>query len=246
MPDDPTPTENSRSFGAAAAEYERGRPSYPTAAVDWLLEGSGRRVLELGAGTGKLTRQLLARGLDLVAVEPSEGMRGEFSRVLPDVRVLAGAAESLPLPDHTVDAVLVAHAWHWVDAARAVPEVARVLTPGGRLGLVWNTRDEREGWVAELGTIFHGYPEGDTTLNPTIGEPFGPIDRFEVAWVYRLTRRQLLDLVTSRSYVITLNPHDREAVIAAVVHLMDTHQALAGSDDIAMPYVTQCFRARLP
>src|SRR5919205_118513 len=138
------------SFGSAAQSYERGRPGYPPEALDWLLPAGVRRVLDLAAGTGKLTRLLVARGLDVVAVEPSAGMRAEFARVLPGVPVLAGAAEDIPLDDANVDAVLVGQAWHWVDPERACPEIARVLTPGGRLGLVWNMRDPRGGWAAEL------------------------------------------------------------------------------------------------
>ncbi len=120
------------SFGAAAVTYERARPSYPDEAIDWLLPPGARRVLDLGAGTGKLTRGLRDRGLDVVAVEPSAGMRDQLARVLPGVRALAGTAERIPLAGHAVDAVLVAQAWHWVDPARAVPEAARVLAAGGR------------------------------------------------------------------------------------------------------------------
>src|SRR5437016_4501937 len=141
------------SFGSAAGAYERGRPPYPPEAIDWLLPAGAARVLDLGAGTGKLTRQLTGRGLDLTAVEPSEGMREQLRRAVPGVRALAGTAEQIPLPDLSVDAVLVAQAWHWMDPAVAVPEVARVLRPGGQLGLLWNIRDERADWVAGLGAI---------------------------------------------------------------------------------------------
>ena len=144
------------SFGAAAAEYERGRPPYPPEAIDWLLPPSPRRVVDLGAGTGKLTRQLHERGLDVVAVEPSAGMREQLARLLPAVPLLDGTAEAIPLADASVDVVLVAQAWHWVDPRRALPEVARVLSPGGRLGLVWNIRDERVDWVKQLGDTMHG------------------------------------------------------------------------------------------
>src|SRR5580692_7460527 len=103
------------SFGAAAATYERGRPPYPPEAVDWLLPDGATRVLDLGAGTGKLTRQLHDRGLDVIAVEPSAGMREELTRAVPGVAAYAGSAEEIPLPGSSVDAVLVAQAWHWVD-----------------------------------------------------------------------------------------------------------------------------------
>src|SRR4051794_1947800 len=142
--------DQAASFGLAAREYERGRPGYPEAALDWLLPPDARDVVDLGAGTGKLTRQLAGRNLHVVAVEPSDGMRAELARALPDATALPGAAERIPLPDASADAVLVAQAWHWVDAEAAVPEVVRVLRPGGRLGLLWNLRDETVDWVAAL------------------------------------------------------------------------------------------------
>ena len=124
------------SFGAAAEAYERGRPEYPPAALDWLLPAGARDVLDLGAGTGKLTRQLVARGLNVVAVDPSGGMLEQLRAAVPGVPAMIGRAEEIPLQDGVVDAVLVAQAWHWVDPERAPREVARVLRPGGRLGLV--------------------------------------------------------------------------------------------------------------
>ena len=145
--------QRSLSFGAEAAAYERGRPSYPPEAIDWLLPSGARDVLDLGAGTGKLTTRLVERGLDVVAVDPIPEMLELLSTSLPDTPALLGTAEEIPLPDDSVDAVLVAQAWHWFDTERAVKEVARVLRPGGRLGLVWNARDERLGWVKDLGRI---------------------------------------------------------------------------------------------
>jgi SAM-dependent methyltransferase len=235
------------SFGAAAAEYERGRPPYPDEALDWLLPPGARRVLDLGAGTGKLTRHLVERGLDVVAVEPSDGMRRELRQAVPGARALAGSAEQIPLRDGTVDAVLAAQAWHWVDPARAVPEVARVLSPGGTLGLMWNIRDEREPWVAELGRLIHKAPgqEEYSTL-PGVGLPFAPVERFDVGWTYHLTALALLDMVASRSYVITSPPERREAILTSVRNMLQTDPALAGRPDIALPYVTRCSRTRRP
>src|SRR3954452_2306324 len=138
------------SFGAAAQVYERARPGYPPEAVDLLLAPGARRVADVGAGTGKFSRLLVAAGLDVVAVEPDARMRAELARVLPGVPVLEGSAEALPLEDSGVDAVVVAQAWHWVDPARALPEVARVLSPGGGLGVVWNERTLGEPWVDSL------------------------------------------------------------------------------------------------
>ncbi len=231
------------SFGSAAAAYERGRPPYPPEAIDWLLPEGASRVLDLGAGTGKLTRQLTERGLDVIAVEPSAGMREQLAGAVPGVAVHAGSAEEIPLPDGWVDAVLAAQAWHWVDARRAVPEVARVLVPGGRLGLVWNMRDEREDWVAELGRILHDPRDGRRENRVDLRPPFGPVERHDVEWKHRLSRDELIDLVASRSYVITMPDEQREAVLARVRHLASTRPGLAGTGELVLPYVTECYRA---
>src|SRR5688500_9180263 len=183
-------SDHATSFGPAAAVYERGRPPYPAEALDWLLPAGAHRIVDVGAGTGKLTRQLHERGLDVTAVEPSDGMRAELSRVLPGVPALAGAAEALPLPDHSADAVLCAQAWHWVDPARAVPEAARVLTPGGRLGLIWNLRDEREDWVRRLGEIIDSPEQPRRT---ELGAPFGPVETRDFGWTHEIGLDRLLD-----------------------------------------------------
>ncbi|MFJ4188344.1 class I SAM-dependent methyltransferase [Kitasatospora sp. NPDC089509] len=142
------------SFGAAAVAYAEHRPDYAHAAVQWALEGApGRRVLDLGAGTGKLTATLAELGIDAIAVEPDPAMLSELRRSLPTVRALSGRAEAIPLPDASVDAVLAGHAMHWFDMAVAGPEIARVLRPGGVLAGLWNVMDDRVAWVAGLARV---------------------------------------------------------------------------------------------
>ncbi|OBF15805.1 class I SAM-dependent methyltransferase [Mycobacterium kubicae] len=236
--------DRSLSFGSAAAAYERGRPSYPPEAIDWLLPAAAHDVLDLGAGTGKLTTRLVERGLDVIAVDPVPEMLEVLRGSLPQTRALLGTAEEIPLPDNSVDAVLVAQAWHWVDPARAVPEVARVLRPGGTLGLVWNTRDERLGWVRELGEIIgrDGDPVRDKV---TLPEPFTDVSRHQVEWTNYVTPQALIDLVASRSYCITSPDEVRTKTLDRVRQLLATHPALANANGLAMPYVTVCVRATL-
>jgi SAM-dependent methyltransferase len=139
------------SFGAAAAAYAEHRPDYAESAVGWALElAPGPRVLDLGAGTGKLTATLVALGAEVIAVEPDPAMLTELRRALPAVRALPGSAEAIPLPDASVDAVLAGNALHWFDMAVAGPEIARVVAPGGILAGLWNVMDNRVGWVAGL------------------------------------------------------------------------------------------------
>jgi SAM-dependent methyltransferase len=239
------------SFGEVAETYARARPSYPDDAVDWLVEGA-HAVVDLGAGTGALTRSLLARGLDVTAVEPSDGMRSQLTHDLPDVRVVEGFAESLPLPDASFDAVVVAQAWHWVDATRAVPEVARVLRPGGLLSLVWNIRDESIPWVAELSAVFerHGRDRPDNSGSRRSLEnfgpesPFGPLETFETHWLQPMTPERLGGLIASRSAAITMKQPARDALLDEVALLTRTHPDLRGRSSWDLPYVTLAWRAR--
>jgi SAM-dependent methyltransferase len=236
-----------RSFGVAAAEYERGRPPYPAAAIDWLLPPGAKRVADVGAGTGKLTKQLHERGLEVIAVEPLAGMRDQLRRTAPGVPVLAGTAEQLPLADGSVDVVLLAQAWHWADPPRAIPEIARVLSPGGRLGVLWNLRDERHEVVARLSTIMHSWESTDSGGHqPVFGAPFGPMERFDVEWVFRLPPDAVVDYVASRSYIITMEMAQRAAVLASVRELLATHPSLTGQAEVSLPQVTRCSRADLP
>jgi len=236
--------QRSLSFGAEAAAYERGRPSYPPEAIDWLLPSDARDVLDLGAGTGKLTTRLVERGLNVTAVDPIPEMLELLSKSLPDTPALLGTAEEIPLPDNSVDAVLVAQAWHWFDVDRAVREVARVLRTGGRLGLVWNTRDERMGWVKELGRII-GDEHDPLSKTVTLPEPFTDVQRHQVEWTNYLTPQALIDLVASRSYCITSPAKVRARTLERVRELLATHPALANNSGLALPYITVCIRATL-
>jgi SAM-dependent methyltransferase len=168
-----------------------------------------------------------------------------LSHSLPDTPALLGTAEDIPLPDDSVDAVLVAQAWHWFDPERAVAEVARVLRPGGRLGLVWNTRDERMGWVKDLGRII-GHEDDPFSQEVTLSEPFEHIERDQVEWTSYLTPQALIDLVASRSYCITSPADVRTQTLERVRELLGTHPALANSTGLALPYVTVSIRATLP
>jgi SAM-dependent methyltransferase len=238
--------QRSLSFGAEAAAYERGRPSYPPDAIDWLLPPDARDVLDLGAGTGKLTTRLVERGLGVVAVDPIQEMLELLSNSLPDTPALLGTAEEIPLPDNSVDAVLVAQAWHWFDLERAGKEVARVLRPGGRLGLVWNARDERLGWVKDLGRII-GHEDAREVFDSRapLPEPFADVERHQVEWTNYLTPQALIDLVASRSYCITSPEKVRTRTLDRVRELLATHPALANNGGLALPYVTVCIRATL-
>jgi len=236
--------QHSLSFGSEAAAYERGRPSYPPEAIDWLLPAGARDVLDLGAGTGKLTTRLVERGLDVVAVDPLAEMLELLSSALPDTPALLGTAEQIPLPDDSVDAVLVAQAWHWFDPQQAVAEVARVLRPGGRLGLVWNHRDERLGWVKDLGRII-GHEDDPLNREVVLPARFADVTRHHVEWTSYLTPQALIDLVASRSYCITSPAAVRTRTLDRVRELLATHPALANSTGLALPYITVCIAATL-
>ncbi|MEU8662148.1 class I SAM-dependent methyltransferase, partial [Actinoplanes philippinensis] len=157
--------------------------------------------------------------------------------------IFEGTGESVPLPDASVDAIVCAQAWHWVDPARAVPEMARVLRPGGTLSLIWNIRDHTEPWVAALDDVLHRHTRQEIDTAPPVGAPFSEPERAEFPWRHTLNRAALLDMVASRSYVILLPETERQALFGSVLTLLDQHDL---GDSFEMPYVTRCTRAQLP
>jgi SAM-dependent methyltransferase len=159
--------------------------------------------------------------------------------------VFAGSAERIPLEDASVDAVVVGQAWHWFDPARAVPDVARVLRPGGWLGLIWNIRDRRDPWMDAFSGLEpeHDNSEADSA-SPRVGPPFGPVERFDLPWRQSTTAEALIDLLASRSYVIVLPEAERAALLTRVRGFLATDPSTAGRAEISVPYVTRCSRAQ--
>lgn len=234
-----------RSFGAVADVYDRGRPGYPDAVVDWLVPDDARLVVDVGAGTGKFTRTLVAGSgsAEVVAVEPDPAMRSRLAAALPDVRALDGTGESIPLDDGSADVVTFAQAWHWVDPVRGAAEVARVLRPGGVLGLVWNVRDERRPWSARLSALLQ-QPESRLTGSgaPVVGAPFHDDGYERFRWVHLQERSAFLDMVASRSYVIVRPAEERAALLDAVQRLLDEDPDTADRDTVPVEYTTHVLR----
>ncbi|MGF3021361.1 class I SAM-dependent methyltransferase [Methylobacterium aquaticum] len=236
-------------FASGAETYARGRPDYPAALGAWLRDalrlGPGRRVADLGAGTGKFTRLLAATGAAVTAIEPVDAMRAQLAASLPDVTALAGSAEAMPLPEGHLDALVCAQAFHWFATRAALAEIRRVLTVGGRLGLVWNVRDDATPWVAELTAIMNAH-EGDApryhtgawrALFPAAG--FGPLH--EASFPHGHTgapERVILDRTLSVSFIAALPEAERARVAEQVRALIARTPDLAGRAEVTFPYRT--------
>ena len=234
------------SFGAVADQYDRVRPGYPEGAVEWMLPAGARRVVDLGAGTGKLTRLLAARGLRVTAVEPDAGMRAVLAAASPDVDVRAGSGEAMPLGDGEEDAVLVAQAWHWMDAGEAAREAARVLRPGGRLCLVWNAMDVREDWVRELDALLQpGRRPRGPGREPGPFPGFGPVEHASFPHRHRTTPEDVVALAGSISRLIVLPDPERARALDDVRTLLAAHPDTAGRDELELPWRADAYRAQL-
>jgi SAM-dependent methyltransferase len=237
--------QRATSFGQVVEEYELARPGYPDDAVRWLVGDRPQRVVDLGAGTGKLTAALVDLADEVIAVEPLLPMLQRLRAVVPAARVVAGRSEDSPLRDQCADVVLVAQAFHWFDGPRALAEIARVLRPGGVLGLVWNLRDESVDWVAELTRMIGSsemlLPGWDDCF---AGSAFEPPERAEFRHTRSIDPETLRALAASRSYVATLPPAERSAVLDRVERLTRDHPDLAGRSSFDLPYVVMACRAR--
>lgn len=233
-------------FDREAHAYERGRPGYPMDAVAFLATilrlAPGTTVVDLGAGTGKLTHLLVPTGADITAIEPVAGMRAILARVAPTARVMDATAEHTGLDANSVDAVVVAQAFHWFDGPVAVAELARVLRPGGRLGIVFNVRDETDPIQGALDGIWEPY-RGDTPTHRGGGwrsafdgdTAFTPLAHQSFPNLQRLTPEDLVDRVISVSFVATRPKPERDALADQVRKLV------VGSAEVALPYRTDVF-----
>jgi SAM-dependent methyltransferase len=265
-PDRRLGTQLATSFGAVSEDYDRYRLEPAPAALDWLLCPSTRDVLDVGAGTGQLTRLLVTWGAVVTAVEPDNRMRAALGQAAPMATILAGTAEQLPVGDGSQDAVLAHAAWHWFDPKRALTEAARVLRPGGRLGVLRTGFDPNVEWVGDLWDRLEPDPSArrpgsrPRRVRMPAGVParwrrarqFGrhPRAPFEpqqgphvVHFSRRFTRAQLLGLAGTYSGVIGRPPAERTRVLERVREAIDTDPRLAAPDGVEVALVTTCWRA---
>jgi SAM-dependent methyltransferase len=236
------------SFGEVADAYDRARPSYPAEAADWLVRGEWAQtraaadVLEVGAGTGRLTERLVERGHRVLATDPLDAMLRRLIDRLPGTPAALAAAEHLPARSRSVDVVVGAQTFHWFDHERALPEIARVLRPGGHVALVWNLRDERIPWVRRLGALIGTQEQqNDPTYALLSSNLFGFVETATFRFWQPLDRHRLRDLVLSRSNIAVLDEAGRGRVLSAVDALYEEYGR--GPDGMLLPYVTHCYKA---
>ncbi|WP_406639308.1 class I SAM-dependent methyltransferase [Amycolatopsis sp. WGS_07] len=236
------------SFGDQAGTYARHRPDYPRTALEWGMAGANRPVrdvLDLAAGTGKLTEGLTDLGRSVTAVEPDADMLAELSRLLPDVPALTGKAEDIPLPDESADAVFVGQALHWFDLEAAFAEIHRVLRPGGTVVALWNHDDESVPWVLEFSRLIRtgvsrGFADPDRPLR---ADGFGRFEQEKFSHTHRRTIESLLATVATHSHLLVASAEDRDRLLAqARAYLESVPQT--GTGEFDYPLVTTVLRAR--
>ncbi|MFG3341996.1 class I SAM-dependent methyltransferase [Glycomyces sp. NPDC048151] len=238
-----------QSFGPAADLYDSIRPTYPAEAVAWMTDGKAVDAVDLGAGTGLLTRALVAQGHRVTAVEPDDLMRTKLVSATEGIAAaLSGSAEAIPVPDASADLVTGGQSFHWFDRDKAMPEIRRVLRPGGVLAPVWNVRDESTGWVGAL-TEAIGNSQGEkdalaATAPGYFGDLFGEVEYRVFRHEWPIDRAGVLRLVQSRSYYLTADAAGKARIEAVVGDVLGSHPDLEGRESFAMPYDTYVFRVR--
>jgi SAM-dependent methyltransferase len=261
--------ERSRSFGAVASDYERYRPTPPLPGVDWLLPERRGRVVDLGAGTGRLTQLLVDRADEVVAIDPDARMRAVLEREVPGARAIDGRGESIPLPDASVDAVLAATSWHWMDPVATLSEVARVLVPGGVLGVMWTGADRRASAVNKARAVHSrrqrparrvdeaaSSPTGlsrrmmDEVLRPEpsleipAGVPFEPPEHEVFRWRVALDADELIGLLGTSSWVLTLADDERANLFAETRSFLAEVVGIEAEQKAEVPFIADVWRAR--
>ena len=236
------------TFDTASHLYDRARPGYATAAIDWVLPENASVVLDLAAGTGKLTAGLTGRGLDVVAIDPSPAMLAVLRETMPEIEVRLGTAEQTGLADATVDAIFIGSALHWFERPAADREMHRVLRPGGVVGVVGNVRDVSQTWVIELNELVDAALDGgvkpDNYRVPLDSGLFTEPEVRRFPYSQTLDPDLLAELVASRSYVIAMEPARRDALMAQIRELAATHPDLAGRSRFELRYETIVSRFR--
>ena len=233
-----------RVFGSLAADYQRWRPGYPDAAVDWLVPPGARRIADVAAGTGKLTAALLDRRVQVVALEPDPAMLTELCLTCPGAQPVLATAEALPLPDASVDAALVAQAWHWFDHDTVLAELRRVVRTGGWLGLVWNSPDPQAQWERDLDML-----DPDVTADRFAGGIPGmeglTLEEATFSWQEPMTPEAMRGQLSTHSALILMAPAERMAALATAAEIVAAEMARTGAPAALVSRATYCVRVRL-
>jgi len=238
------------TFGAHADAYERARPEWPEEAARWLVPEGAELVVELGAGTGKLTRAVATLGVRVVAVEPDPRMLAVLHG--RDLEGVEGSAEAIPFGDGAADAVVAGSSLHWFELDLALPEIHRVLRPGGRFGFGWNHRDDRHPAIARMGEAVYAaqarrsgprWRSRDWPAELTASGLFRDVDRELFEHVHELPREALRDHLLSYSGVAALPEDERRRVLAGVAAALDADDSVSGDGRLHLPFVVTAYRA---
>ncbi|XTR52874.1 class I SAM-dependent methyltransferase [Pseudarthrobacter sp. So.54] len=235
--------ELGQSFQDGGEHYDRVRPGYPAESAGWLIPAGAVDAADLGAGTGKFTALLAGRGLHTVAVDPSTDMLEQLRQALPGVSAVEGTAEHTGLVSGAFDVVTVAQAWHWCDPLRASTEIARILRPHGTLGLIWNQLDTSVPWVHRLSRIMHAGDVHKPHFIPPLGPEFTGLESHLTCWDDPLRTADILELTKSRSYYLAAGATARARVLDNLDWYLHEHLGHGPGDVIALPYLTQSWRA---